>query len=300
MSGLSLLRALAPAVLSLSLCLGAPAAPVPRAAVGLQPPEVVLGESAVLTISVSWKGEASELLFSRPEPPFCRGLSVTGSRQRSVAYRDGEDLRQVREFIFTLRAEEAGEGRVGPVRLTYRRPPAEEEDTLTTEPLEVPVVSCRSGTGLPLPAVIGLVLAAAVLAALYVRWMVRRYQKKSNEIISDYVENLESRARKELETARRHRLEGELEEYCRGMREVLQNYLERKTALTAAAAGGPAESNPPEPGGGEIAELARILNRLDEYWFSGSGDDMHRLDEICRKISVLLKSLNEDDAESEG
>ncbi len=265
--------------------------PIPRASVRLEPPEAVRGQTTVFTVSVSWEGEASDLAFSRPDPPFCRGLSVIGSAQRSVAYRDRDGLRQVREFLFTLRGEEEGAGRVEPVRLAYRRPPGEEEYTLSTEPLEVSVVSRRASSFLPFPAVLGLALAAAVLIAVYIRWMVRRYQKKSNELIADYVENLESETLKELEGARRHRLEGETEQYCRGMRAVLLNYLERRSALASPPGGEGAAESSAEPAGEEEAELARILRRLDEYWFGGTGDDMLQLDEIYRRGTGLLQSM---------
>lgn len=150
------------------------------------------------------------------------------------------------------------------------------------------MVSRRGSSGLPFPAGLGLALAAAALIAAYVRWMVRRYQKKSNEIISDYVQNLESRTLQELESARRHRLEGEAGEYCRGMRKALLDYLEKRAALDGGATAG-AES--PEPQGEEEAELTQILRRLDEHWFGGTGDDMLRLDEIHRRIAGLLRSI---------
>ncbi len=298
MNGRPLLPAILPAALLLSLALSLPAraVPVPRLSAGLEPPEVVLGRTAVLRISVSWEGEAGDLAVSRPEPPSCRGLKVVGSSQRSVAYRDEGKPKQVREFLFTLRGEEEGRGRVGPVRLAYRRPPEGGEYTLATEPLEVPVVSRRSSSGLPFPAGLGAALAAGALIAVYIRWMVRRYQKKSNEIISDYVENLESRALQELEGARRHRLEGEAEEYCRRMRAVLLDYLEKKAARAGGETAG-ATSTVPERE--EETELARILGRLDEYWFGGAGDDMLRLDEIHRRIAGLLQSIENSQSKRE-
>ncbi|MDP8237152.1 MAG: hypothetical protein P9M08_12280 [Candidatus Erginobacter occultus] len=268
--------------------------PIPRVSLRLEPEEVVRGGTAVLTVSAAWEGEASELVFSRPAPPSCRGLAVAGSSQRGIAYREGSALRQVREFIFTLRGEEEGPGRVGPVTLVYRRPGGE-ESTLSTEPLTVSVVSRTAGrepSALPFPAVIALALAAAVLIALYIRWMVRRYQKKSNELIADYVENLESETLRELEGLRKHRLEGEPEKYCAGLRRILLHYRDQKTA----AGQPPGEERQPEspaiPPEAE-AELTRMVGRLEELRFGGPRDRMEDLDEIYRQAELLLKRLED-------
>ncbi len=283
---------------ALWICLFLPLAvrgePIPRVSVRLEPEEVVRGGTAVLTVSAAWEGEASELVFSRPAPPSCRGLAIAGSSQRGIAYREGDALRQVREFIFTLRGEEEGTGRVGPVTLVYRRPGGE-ESTLSTEPLTVSVVSQPAGRGpssLPFPVVIALTLAAAVLIALYIHWMVRRYQKKSNELIADYVENLENEARRELEGLRKHRLEGEPEKYCAGLRTVLLHYRERKTAAANPPEGGEGAGSPAIPPEAEV-ELARMIDRLEELRFGGPRDRMEELDGIYRQAEILLKSLED-------
>ncbi len=275
--------ALIPAALPLFFLLVLPVrgGEIPRPAVRLEPEEVAFGEEAVLTVSVSWEGDPSGLVFSRPAPPSCRGLEVTGSTQRSVAYRDGDALRQVREFIFTLRGIEEGPGRVGPVRLTYRRPPEDEEFSLATNPLEVSVVPSRPGSALRLPAAVLLVLAAAVLAAFYILYWVRRYQKKSNELIADYVENLEAEALRELEGARRHRLEGETGKYCEKVRTVLTGYLEKKAAVVGRETA-------------EQSELAGLLPRLDELRFGGTREARGELDEIYRRAAAALQSLERD------
>lgn len=257
---------------------------IPRLSLRLEPEEVATGEEAVLTVSVSWKGDPSALTFSRPDPPSCRGLEVTSSTQRSIAYRDGDDLRQVREFLFTLRGKQEGPGRVGPVRLTYRRPPGEEEFSLTTDPLEVEIVSARPGPPLPLPVAVILALGAAVLAAFYILYWVRRYQKKSNEMIADYVENLEAEALRELEGARKHRLEGETDKYCEKLRTVLAGYLEKKTAVAGRENGRELETE-------EKSELAGLLDRLDELRFGGSREARKEMDEIYRRATAVLQSL---------
>ncbi len=281
---------------ALWICLFLPPAvrgePIPEVSARLEPEEVVRGENATLTVSAAWTGEASNLSFSRPEPPAVRGLAVTGSSQRGIAYREGSALRRVREFVFTLRGEEEGPGRVGPVTLTYRRPGGEEY-TITTEPISVPIVSRESSRGtLPIPVVAALALAAAVLIAVYIRWMVRRYQKKSNELIADYVGNLENESLRELEGARKHRVEGEPDKYCDGVRSVLLRYLERKSALSSPPEGGEAPASPGIPP--EVkTELARNLRQLEEIRFGAARDQMGDVDEIYRRVEILLKNLAE-------
>ncbi len=268
--------------------------PLPRISVRLEPEEVILGRSAVLTVSAAWAGEASDLVFSRPAPPAVRGVAVTGTSQRGIAYREGDTLRQVREFTFTLRGEEEGPGRVGPVNLAYRRPGGE-EGAVATEPIPVPVIPPRTAPGsaaLPFPAVAGLALAGAGAIGLYIRWMVRRYQKKSNELIADYVENLENETLRELEGVRKHRVEGEPDKYCDGVRSVLLNYLERKSALSSPPEGGEAPASPPIPPEVET-ELARNLRQLEELRFGAVRDQMGDVDEIYRRVEILLKSLAE-------
>ncbi len=280
--------ALTPAALLLSsfLFLSARGGEIPRPAVRLEPEEVAPGGEVVLTVSVSWEGDPSGLIFDRPDPPSCRGLEVTASTQRSIAYRDGDTLRQVRKFIFTLRGEAEGPGRVGPVRLTYRRPPDREEFSLTTDPLEVPIVSSRPGSALPFPVAVILALGAAVLAAFYILYWVRRYQKKSNELIADYVENLEAEALRELEGTRKYRLEGETAKYCENLRAVLAGYLEKKAAVAGRENGGEAETE-------AQSGLAGLLYRLDELRFGGPREARGELDEIYRRAAALLRSLED-------
>ncbi len=266
------------------------AEPIPEVSVRLEPEEVVLGETATLTVSAAWTGEASDLAFTRPDPPTVRGLAVTGSHQRGITYREGSDLRRVREFIFTLRGEEEGPGRVGAVTLTYQRPDGSEH-TVATEVIPVPVVSRGSARGnFPIPATVALALAAAILIAVYIRWMVRRYKKKSNELIADYVENLESQARRDLEGTRRHRLEGETGKYCDGLRTVLLHYREQKTAASQPPAGGGQAESPGIPPEDE-AELDRIIDRLEELRFSGSQKRLEELDRLYRRATLLLERL---------
>ncbi len=288
MDGRALIPTRAAAVILLSGLFSLPArgGPVPRTEVRLEPREVPRGESARLTVSASWSGDGSELIFSRPPAPDCRGLAVTGTSQRSIAYREEGDLRQVREFVFNLRAEDEGTGRIGPVRLSYRERGEEEERAIFTEPREVPIVARKPPAPLPLAALIGAAMAAG-LAGIYVRWLVRHYQKKSNEIISDYVENLESAARRELEGTRQYRLQGEAEQYCRKMRAVLLDYLEKRRSLVASPDGGAAA---PVPGRAE-PELEQILKRLDEYWFGSTREEMTELDDIYRRIDRRLREL---------
>ncbi len=281
--------ALIPAALPLFFLLILPArgGEIPRLSLRLEPEEVAFGGKAVLTVSVSWEGDPSGLIFARPDPPSCRGLEVTSSTQRSIAYRDGDTLRQIREFIFTLRGEVEGTGRVGPVRLSYRRPPGEEEFSLATNPLEVMIVSSRPGSALPLPGAVILALGAAVLAAFYILYWVGRYQKKSNEMIADYVENLEAEALRELEGARKHRLEGETDKYREKLRTVLAGYLEKKNAVSRRENGGETMAE-------DMSELAGLLRRLDELRFGGHREEKEELDEIYRRAEAVLRSREND------
>jgi hypothetical protein len=268
--------------------------PIPRVSARLEPEEVIRGETATLTVWATWTGQASDLVFSRPSPPILRGLAVIGSSQRGVAYREGTILRQVREFLFTLRGEAEGPGRVGPVTLTYRRPEGE-ESSAATEPISVSIISpevAESSSGLPFPAVAGLALVAAVAIGLYLHWMVRRYQNKSNELIDNYVKNLESETLRELEGVRKHRVEGEPEKYCAGVRSVLLRYLERKSALSSPPQGREALASaeiPPEV----KTELAESFRQLDELRFGGVRDQIGEVDEIYRRVEIILKSLKQ-------
>ena len=118
---------------------------IPRVSAKLINDRVAIGETVLLTVTVTWIGPASAFLFLPPQPPECRGLTVTGTAQRCMVYRTDGDLHQVREYLFTLVGDVEGSGRVGPVRLLYRRGGEEEEHSLTTEPLEVPVAPGGEG-----------------------------------------------------------------------------------------------------------------------------------------------------------
>lgn len=181
---------------------------------------------------------------------------------------------------------------MGPVTLTYRRPGGE-ESSVATESIPVSIISPKAAedsSGLPFPAVTGLALAAAVAIGLYLHWMIRRYQNKSNELIDNYVKNIESETLRELEGVRKHRVEGEPEKYCAGVRLVLLRYIERKSALSSPMKGREALASaeiPPEV----KTELAQSFRQLDELRFGGSRDQIGEVDEIYRRVEIILKSL---------
>lgn len=269
---------------------------IPRISADLNNDRVAIGETVLLAVTVTWIGPASAFLFLPPQPPECRGLTVTGTAQRSIVYRTDGDPHQVRDYLFSLRGDVEGSGRVGQVRLLYRRGGEEEEHSLTTEPLEVPVAPGGKGIFSSFGAAlrtIGIGLVVIVVMALYIRWTIRRYQKKSNEVIADYVKNLETESLKELDHVRKYKVQGDIEKYLEKIWTVLADYLEKKYTITISPessrellGGARASALPGEAG----EELARILKELEECRFGSSRLESRELDTILKRVYAFIES----------
>ncbi len=89
------------------LLISNPAFPItiPDISANLSQDRIPIGETALLTVSVTWVGEASEFIFTKPQPPECRGLEVIGTYQRGITYRTDGDNNQAVEYLFTLRGK---------------------------------------------------------------------------------------------------------------------------------------------------------------------------------------------------
>ncbi len=273
---------------------GAFALPIPQISTGISPVRVVLGEEALFTVTAAWTGPPSEFTFSTPVSPECRGVTVTGTTQRSIVYRKDGEEHQVREFLFSLKGESAGPGRIGPVRLLYRRRDENEDHPLTTEPMEIEIASGAPGP-VSLKSLLFIMgaLALVLVITVYVRWTIRRYKKQSNEVIADYVKNLETESLQELDGVRKFKIRGDIEGYLERIWKILADYLEKKYTITISpdtwneVLGG---ARSPELSGESGAELARILKMLEESRFGSRQAESRELDDILKRVYTFIES----------
>jgi len=269
---------------------------IPRITATLDKDRVAVGDTILLTISAAWAGEASEFVFLPPQPPEFRGLEMTGSAQKSVVYRTDGKLHQVWEYLFTLKGEDKGTARVGVVRILYHRHGEEEVHSLTTEPLEVTIfsggVAFFSSIGSAL-LTIGVVMVAVIIIVVYVRWTIRRYKNKSNEVIADYVKNLEAESLKELDHLRKLKVQGNIDGYLEGIWKILADYLEKKYTITISPESfrevleGERASALSEEA---AAELARILKVLEESRFGSYRAENRGPDDILKRVYSFIES----------
>jgi len=277
-----------------------PAFPVtiPEISATLDRDRISLGETAVLSVAVNWDGEASEFLFSKPpQPPECRGVEVTGTSQRGITYRTGGgETHQSIEFLFTLRGTNEGVGRIGTVRLYYHRQKEEAEHSLSSKPIEVTVTTGGGGVFSSFRSAliyIGIGLAAVIVIGVYIYFTIRRYKKKSNEVISDYVENLEDDSCMELDHVRKYKVRGEIDEYLEKIWEILARYLEQKYTITISpdtrneVLGGKRASGISEE---SELELSRILKTLEESRFGSYQADSQELDDLLKRVYSFIES----------
>jgi BatD DUF11 like domain len=270
----------------------------PEISATLNRDRIPLGETAVLTVAVNWEGEASEFLFSKPpQPPACRGLAVTGTSQRGITYRAANGTtHQSIEFIFSLRGENAGAGKIGTVSLSYHRQKEETKLSLSSKPMEVTVTAGGEGIFSSFRSAliyIGIGLAAVIIIAFYIIFTIRRYKKKSNEVISDYVENLEDDSLKELDHVRKYKVRGEIDEYLEKIWDILARYLEKKYTITISpdtwneVLGGKRASGISEE---SELELSRILKSLEESRFGSYQADSQELDDLLKRVYSFIES----------
>ncbi len=269
---------------------------IPEISTNLSQERIPLGETAVLTVSASWVGEASEFIFTKPQPPECRGLEVIGTSQRGITYRTDGDNNQAVEYLFTLRGKEAGDGRIGKVSLSYHRPDEETDHSISSKSLEVTVTSGGEGIFSSFSSAliyIGIGLAAIIAVAFYIRLTIRRYKKKSNEVIADYVKYMEDDSCKELDHVRKYKLRGEIDKYLEKIWDILADYLEKKYTITISpdtwdeVLGGRRSSGLSEE---SEKELSRILKTLEESRFGSSQADNQELDDILKRVYSFIES----------
>ncbi len=199
---------------------------IPRLRSYLEPALLRRGEETLLTVEVSWSGGPTELTFEAPPPPLIPLLQLIETRKKSLAYyREGE-LRQVRQYLFAYRALKKGIGRIPASSLTYQRPGKEKKYSLSGEPLKVEVTGALSARRwLPRLILLAVILAGAFY---YIRWTVRRYRRRSRELIEEYRQDLEEEGLRELGLARKLKVEGDMEGYLARIEKVLSSYLEKK------------------------------------------------------------------------
>ena len=278
--------------------ISSPAFPVtiPEISANLNRDRITLGETAVLTVSITWIGEASEFIFSKPQPPECRGLEVIGTSQRGITYQADGDKNQAMEYLFTLRGVDEGGGRIGQVSLSYHRPDEETEHSLLSKSLEITVTSGGGGLFSSFSSAlisIGIGLAVVIVVAFYIRITIRRYKKKSNEVIADYVKYLEADSCKELDHVRKYKIKGDIDKYLEKTWDILADYLEKKYTITISpetwdeVLGGRRSSGLSEE---SEMELSRILKTLEENRFGSSQADNQELDDILKRVYGFIES----------
>lgn len=269
---------------------------IPEISANLSQDRIPIGETTVLTVSVTWIGEASEFIFSKPRPPECRGLEVIGTSQRGITYRRDGDNNQAMEYLFTLRGEEEGDGQIGQVSLSYQRPDEETEHSLSSNSLKITVTSEGEGIFSSFRSAliyIGIGIAAVIAIAFYITLTIRRYKNKSNKVIADYVKYMEDDSCKELSHVRKYKLRGEIDKYLDKIWDILADYLEKKYTITISpetwneVVGGKRSSGLSQES--EI-ELSRILKTLEESRFGSYQADNHELDDLLKRVYSFIES----------
>jgi len=273
---------------------------IPEVGAALSREEIAVGDETILTVEVSWRESASAIRFELPDPPEVENLEVTGSSQRSVARRRGGGPEHIHSFIFRLKGLKPGEGKVGRVEVTYRRPEEEQSYTLQSPELNVTVSSSwkrifRSATRVLFFIVLGAVGAA--LAGLYIAWTVRRSRRRARQLVSEYVRSLEEESLEELKEASRLKVEGDREGFCALLWKVLSGYLEKRFSLKVSDKRW--DQLMEEPGLKIMSEdsrlqLAGILQTLERVRFGsypgGEGD----LEALLKKVRNFIEAQTEE------
>ena len=266
---------------------------IPRLRTYLEPAHLQQGGRTSLTVEVNWEGAPTDLEFEAPVPPSLSLLKLIGSRKKSLAYyRDGS-LRQVRRYIFTYQAVERGEGELAPCSLTYQRPGKEGEYSLRGEALKIGVDSAASAVLRKI--IFPPVLIAAGLTAIffYIRWTVRRYRRRTRELIEAYRQDLEEESLQELGRARKLKVEGDMEAYLSLLEKVIVSYLEKRYSLkvTRENLRGELPLTPPAR-----SALIEIFDLLEEARFGSLPEGEREREVILKKARAFLeeqKKMNE-------
>jgi len=264
---------------------------IPRLRSYLQPALLRRGEKTILTVEVSWPGGPTDLEFEAPSPPSLSLLQLIETRKKSLAYyREGKS-RQVRQYLFTYRALRKGAGQLPASFLTYQRPGKEKKYSLSGRPLKVEVVAdFPARSWIPRLILLVLILAGSFY---YIRWTVRRYRRRSRELIEEYRRDLEEESLRELGWARKFKVEGDMEGYLARIEKVLSSYLEKKysrkinrESLTDRLPLTPTAS----------AALIEIFDLLEEARFGRLPEEERERELILKKVRAFLeeqKKMNE-------
>ena len=275
-------------------------ATIPGITVGLDRDRLAAGRTARLEVAITWEGAADEFDFNRPEIGELSLVSPTGSSSESRTYLSAGRNFQVRRFLFDLQAEEAGSGEIGPITVIYRRKDGEDEYSLRAESLPIKVVPLAAGF-IPLSLRTLLIAAAVIVGAalfgLYIVWTVKRYRKKSSDLIEDYIENLEEITLAELDRVGKYRVSGDLERYYREIARILNDYLDKKYSVTISADGIRGGEDSAAISDETMRELDGLAAELTRCRFGDYPANPTEQENLLKKV---YRFINEQKGESDG
>ncbi len=267
-----------------------PAVPVssviPRISAKLSRTEIAVGETAVLTVEVSWEGTAADLEFDFPAAPDCHLLAVGSSHQESVAERTQSGLIQFRRYHFRLEAREKGEGRVGYVTIGYRRPGEEESHALKSEPLDIAVSSSRAS-----PPTTFLVAAVLILAAGAVV-ILRRARKRKIRIAPAAAPPdaaWKTEALEKLAQAKKLTVAGDPAACARALFEALSVFMEKRHGVVIGRDGWPERIAALEIAEGPKKELVELVRVVEQSRFGSRPEKTGREDALLKQIRSLIE-----------
>lgn len=262
---------------------------IPSIAAHLDKNRLAVGETALLTVEVSWTGAADDLEFDFPSPPDCHLLAVEGSYQESSVEQTPSGPSQLRRYHYQLRAREKGEGRVGYAAVAYRRPQEDESHTLKSEPLDIAVFSARAPLGMLLPAAAVLILAAG--AALILRRARQRKLRKAPVAVPTGAE-WKAEALLALARAKKLAVEGETAASSRALFQALALFLGKKFGVDInrdswrqAVGALPPEAIPD----GEKKELIEIVQTVEQARFGSRAPAAGEGDALIKRIRSLIE-----------
>ena len=199
--------------------------------------EVPFNRRATFTIEASWEGEQDRFSITPVGLPECQNLEIVGSSSvNETRVEEGKTL-SLKTFKFALKPTQTGDGRIGPVLLSYVDNATQDSSSLSTQPIDVQVTPPVQKRG-SVPKTILIFVVAVVL--IYVIYSARKRTKRIEITKEDTQEPMpkeespEDKALKDLDAISHRVQQGDLKTCPSDVYRLLTGYLEAKYQIVTS------------------------------------------------------------------
>ncbi|MCX6356809.1 MAG: BatD family protein [Candidatus Aureabacteria bacterium] len=243
-----------------------------RGALGVDTLRATVGETVLLTLTLSGEGEAGAFRIQPPALPALGHFALVETGQRNeVSWKGGKELFSV-ACTYTLRATSPGDESIGTIQVVYEQKGKDGSNTLAVDGVRITAVP-RTAPRVIVSALGLLVLFCIVALVVLLRGIARRKREAAKLVLpSMAVADPAVAALARIENSRRLKVEGNWGAYGAEVAAALAGYLTASPVPEMEALQG---------------EIEPLCERVR---YASDRDAEHRIEECTRKAELFFKT----------